>query len=92
MDRTARYVPIRIERISDNILRGYSEVLGLQVCWEYGMLRFFDAAAGRYLLTQNEEREGRLIAEAERDEEREGRLAAQARARRLEEQLRRLQG
>ena len=94
-----KYVPIPIRRIGDEILRGYSEVLGLHVCWEHGMLRFFDPAAGRYLLTQAEEREGRLIAEAERDaaeaerdKERESRLAAEDRARRLEEQLRRLQG
>ena len=87
-----KYVPIPIRRIGDEILRGYSEVLGLHVCWEHGMLRFFDPAAGRYLLTQAEEREGRLIAEAERDEERDARLAAEDRARRLEEQLRRLRG
>ena len=80
-----KYIPIPIRRIGDEILRGYSEVLGLHVCWEHGMLRFFDPAAGRYLLTQAEEREGRLIAEAERD-------AAEERARRLEEKLRRLQG
>ena len=87
-----RYAPIPIRRIGDEVLRGYSEVLGLDVCWEHGMLRFFDPAAGRYLLTQAEEREGRLIAEAERDKERDARLAAEDRARRLEEQLRRLRG
>ena len=80
-----KYVPISIERISDNILRGYSEVLSLYVCWEYGDLRFFDPAEGRYLLTRDEERYGRLMAEARAD-------AAEERARRLEEQLRRLQG
>ena len=80
-----KYAPIPIQRISDNVLRGYSEALGLHVCWEYGDLRFFDPLEGRYLLTRDEERHGRLIAEAERD-------AAEERARQLEEQLRRLQG
>ena len=68
------YAPIPIERIGDGVLRGYSEVLRLYVCWEYGTLRFFDRVEGRYLLTQREEREGRLsesaradAAEAERD-------------------------
>ena len=46
-----RYVPIPIDRIGENVLRGYSEVLDLYVCWEYGALRFFDHAEGRYLLT-----------------------------------------
>ena len=87
-----RYVPIPIRRISDNILRGYSEILGLHVCWEYGDLRFFDPAEGRYLLTFDEELDRRLAAESERDKERDARLSAEERARRLEEQLRRLQG
>ena len=30
-----RYAPIPIRRIGDEILRGYSEVLGLHVCWEH---------------------------------------------------------
>ena len=101
-----RYAPIPIQRISENILRGYSEVLELHVCWEYGDLRFFDAVEGRYLLTFDEELDGRLAesaradaeaaradaAEAERDEERGERLAAEARVRCLEEKLRGLQG
>ena len=44
-----KYESIPIRRIGDNVLRGYSEVLRLDVCWEYGVLRFFDPAAGRYL-------------------------------------------
>jgi len=57
------YAPIPIERLDDGILRGYSDVLGLYVCWEHGYLRFYDPEAG-YLLTYEEEREGRLDAEA----------------------------
>ena len=80
-----RYVPIPIDQIGDDVLRGYSEALDLYVCWEYGALRFFDHVEGRYLLTHSEEREGRLAETARAD-------AAEARARRLEDQLRRLQG
>ena len=58
-----RYVPIPIRRIGDGILRGYSEALGLFICWDRGHLRFFDPEVG-YLLTYDEEHDGRLIAEA----------------------------
>ena len=78
-----RYAPIPIERAGEDMLRGYSRVLGLYVCWEDGNLRFYHPEKG-YLLTHEEEREGRLA-------EREGRLVAEARARRLEERLRRFE-
>ncbi len=93
-----RYAPIPIQRLDENILRGYSDALGLYVCWEHGYLRFYDPDVG-YLLTYDEVRERRLAAEAERDEERDERLAesaradaAEARVRQLEEKLQRLQG
>ena len=100
-----RYVPIPIERIGEGILRGYSDALGLYVCWEHGYLRFYDQEVG-YLPTYEEEREGRLVAEAraqaeaERTQAAEARAqaeaeraqAAETRARQLEERLRRLQG
>ena len=93
------YVPVPIERVGENELRGYSRILELYVCWEDGNLRFYDPDENAYLLTYHEQDEGRLIAEAERDEERERRLAAeaerlaaQARIRHLEERIRRLGG
>ena len=39
---------------------GYSEVLDLYVCWEYGRLRWFDPNTDKYLLTFFEERNMRL--------------------------------
>ena len=98
------YAPISIERLDENILRGYSAVLGLYVCWEHGYLNFYDPEAG-YLLTYEEEREGRLTAEAraqaeleradaaeaERDEERDERLAESARADAAEARARQLE-
>ena len=98
------YAPIPIERLDEGILRGYSEALGIYVCWEHGYLNFYDPEAG-YLLTYEEEREGRLTAEAraqaeveradaaeaERDEERDERLAESARADAAEARARRLE-
>ena len=57
------YEPIVIETLDDDRLRGYSDVLGLYVCWEAGMLRFFDPGTESYLDTHEEERAGRLAAQ-----------------------------
>ncbi len=90
------YVPIPIERAADGALRGYSEVLGLYVCWDRGKLRFYDPQARRYLPNAEELREERDAAEAradsaeaERDAERAARLAIEAELRRLRERIRR---
>ena len=58
------YEPIIIETLDDDRLRGYSEALGLYVCWEDGMLRFFDPGTESYLDTHEEERAGRMAAQA----------------------------
>ena len=70
--------------------RGRSEVLGLDVCWDDGQLRWYDPVAGRYLLTFDDEAEARIAAQHERDAERMARLAAEARVRELEAELERL--
>ena len=99
------YQPIAINRLDDRRYWGHSQAIGLDVCWEYGNLRFYDPVAQRYLPTyddeadarlaaesrRNEERSGRLVAESQRDEERVARLAAEARNSELQEQIRRLQ-
>lgn len=59
------YNPIEIETLGEDLFRGHSDVLGLDICWERGQLRFFDPAEGRYLRTFDEEADGRLAAEAE---------------------------
>ena len=81
-----RYAPIPIRRIGENILRGYSQALGLHVCWERGDVRFYDRETG-YLLTYVEQEDLRFsesaradAAEAARDQERERRLAESSRA------------
>ena len=86
------YVPIEMEALGEGRLRGYSEALGLYVCWEDGMLRFFDPLTESYLDTHEEERAARMAAQARAREEEAARLAAEARMAELEEELRRLRG
>ncbi len=74
------YQPIRIDMTEDGVLRGYSDALGLYLCWEQGALRFYDPESQSYLLKHDEE--------AERaDEEAAARLQAEAEVRRLRERL-----
>ena len=84
------YRPVSIERMADGSLHGYSEVLGLYLCWEDGRLRFYDPGTESYLLSHQEEvaraDEERARAEAEA----EARRDAEAEVRRLREQLREL--
>ena len=100
------YEAIEIEKSGEGRFRGYSEALGLYVCWEDGMLRFFDPVNGSYLLAHDEERAGRMAAEdragaaedragtaeARAKEERAERIAAEARVAELEAEIRRLHG
>ncbi len=89
------YVPIHINRVDDHHW-GHSAVLGLDLCWEYGQLRWYDPVSQRYLRTYNDTEDARIAAEAqaavaetERDIERQARAEAEARIRQLEEELRR---
>ena len=69
---------------------GYSEVLGLALCWENHSLRFWDPAGQRYLSTHAEEADARLAEQEEILAERQARLSAEARVRQLEEEVARL--
>ena len=94
-----RYEPIVIEILGDGSLRGYSEALGLYICWEVGEIRFYDPVAEDYLPGHEEERAGRQEAElragrerARAEHERAGRQEAESRVAELEAELRRLRG
>ena len=63
------YRPIEVERPDESRYRGYSPVLGLYLCWEDGLLRFYDPERGRYLPTYHEQ-----LARADRAEEEARRL------------------
>ena len=84
------YVPIPIHEDEEGRLWGYSEVLGVSICWEEGFLRWYDPLGNRYLTTYREAEEGRLAEREARLVEREARQDAEARVARLEEENRRL--
>ena len=48
------YQPMSLTTEPDGVVWGYSEALGLSVCWVEGRLRFWDRVQGRYLRTQQE--------------------------------------
>ncbi len=83
-----RYQPIEIEWSSQETGRGYSDVLGLYLCWEEGQLRFYDPKADRYLPTYHEATE--RAEQATRRADQEARRADQAteEVRRLRQRLR----
>ncbi len=70
-----KYRPIEIVQVGDGMYWGRSKVLGMDVCWEHGELRFRDPESGLYLMTHRDERIGRLAAETTLDAERERRIA-----------------
>ena len=93
------YEAIEIVEVREGRRRGYSEVLGLYVCWEDGMLRFFDPLTESYLRSHeedvgraDEERAGRMASETRAREEAAARGTAEARVAELEAELRRLCG
>lgn len=79
------YSPLAIIHEPSGLLWGHSEVLGLDLCWDRGMLRLRDPAEGSFLPTPVELR-SELAAANERAE------AAEARAAALEAELRLLRG
>jgi hypothetical protein len=83
------YQPIELVRVDDERLWGHSGMLNLDVCWEYGRLRWWDPVARQYLQTHEEEAAGRAAAEQTRMAAEADRDAALNRVRELEEELRR---
>ena len=73
------YEPVEVEQLDEGAWRGYSEILGLHLCWEHGKLRFFDSATESYLLSHQEEAEAHrdAITRADRAEAEVQRLRAQ---------------
>ena len=71
------YLPIPIYQAGPEMYWGHSAVLNLDLCWEYGELRFYDPAAQRYLTNYETERDGRIAAEDALDAERAARIAAE---------------
>ena len=81
------YQPIELSTGADGMIRGYSEVLGLYLCWDRGRLRFYDPVAEDFLPDPDEtadraeaEAAARAAAEARAEAEATARAAAEARA------------
>ena len=60
------YQPIELTTREDGLIWGRSDVLGLDLCWDRGHLRFYDPAAGEYLPDLMEAIDQRDAAEAAR--------------------------
>ena len=58
---------VEITHESDGLVWGHSSVLGLDLCWDSGELRFRDPASGEFLLTPEEQGAARLAEAARAD-------------------------
>ena len=76
------YQPIAVDELPDGELRGYSETLGLYLCWRQGRLDWYDSNAENYIPSLESERQ-------RADAERRLRQQAEERVRQLEAELRR---
>ena len=79
------YERIIVRHEDDGSVWGHSEALNLNLWWQDGDLRFWDPIRREWLLSHEEEHDGRLAAEARA-------ASAEDRAARLKEELRQLRG
>jgi Uma2 family endonuclease len=75
------YRPVELFAEPDGVIWGYSEVLGLSLCWVERNLRFWNRETQQYLMDPSELEEALRESQAER-------AADQERIRQLEEQIR----
>jgi hypothetical protein len=59
------YQPIELTSEPDGVLKGYSDVLKLSLCWDEGQARIYNPETGTYLANLTEARVARAEAEAE---------------------------
>ena len=71
------YQPIPIYQAGPELHWGHSDILNLDLCWEYGELRFYDPAAQRYLDTFDSIHYARIAAEDARDAAHAARIDAE---------------
>ena len=76
----------------DGVLKGYSPLLRLSLCWQDGMLTFHNPATGEYLRNLPDTQDALRAEQAALQVEQEARQRAEARVRQLEAELRRRQG
>ena len=61
------YEPIALTTAPDGVLKGYSAVLGVSICWDEGWPRLYDPATGEYDANWRQERAAREAAESARE-------------------------
>ena len=76
----------------DGVLKGYSPLLRLSLCWQDGMLTFHNPATGEYLRNLPDTQDALRAEQAALQVEQEARQRAEARVRQLEAELQRRQG
>ena len=81
LDASGEYRSRPVARDADGVLRGYSPLLGLDLCVAGSELRLYDPAAGEWLRSHAESEAARVSAEA-------AQAAAEARVAELEARLR----
>ncbi len=84
---SGRWKPIEVAAEAGGGLRGRSDVLGLDLCWQPPKLRLWDITAGVWLPDPDDEATARQAAEAELAEEATARQAAEGRASAAEAEL-----
>ena len=79
------YHPVPLDEVAPDVVQGYSPVLNLIIRWDHGRLVWIDPATQSPILTYEDERDARISAESRADQ-------AEARARELQQEIRRLRG
>jgi len=85
------YQPMEISRTDAAHLWAHCDIIGLDICWEEGRLRWRDPVARRYLPTFDEIDDELAAAESARDSAEARADSAEARVRQLEAELERRQ-
>lgn len=85
--RSGRWEPIEVVAGIGGEMRGHSEVLGLDLCWQPPKLRLFDPAVGTWLLDPDDLLEAQQAAETRAAREAAAREAAEAELAALRQRL-----
>ena len=86
------YRPVELSMEPDGILKGYSPALRRSLCWQGGMLVFYDPDTNQYMRNLRAERARADEAQARADAARTDAEEAEARIAALEDELRKLRG
>ncbi len=88
---SGEYQPITITPMGEGVIRGYSAVLGLELRWVEGKLRFWDPSTGQYLPDLTEAKAQTAAAIAQRNSESTARRNAETQRDAAEERIRELE-